>query len=45
MTFTVDEGALKFWNSQMKYVAEPGNFNLMIGLDSVRTQKTQFTFQ
>ncbi|WP_294902442.1 beta-glucosidase BglX [Tatumella sp. UBA2305] len=45
VTFTVDEGALKFWNSQMKYVAEPGNFNLMIGLDSVRTQKTQFTFQ
>ncbi|ARU96071.1 beta-glucosidase BglX [Tatumella citrea] len=45
VTFTVDEGDLKFWNSQMKYVAEPGSFNLMIGLDSVRTQKTQFTYQ
>ncbi len=45
VTFTVDEDALKFWNSQMKYVAEPGSFNLMIGLDSVRTQKTQFTYQ
>ena len=45
VTFRVNEDDLKFLDPQMKYVAEPGVFNLMIGLDSVRTQKTQFTYQ
>ena len=45
VSFTVTTDDLKFWNPQMHYVAEPGKFNLMIGLDSVRTQKTAFTLQ
>ncbi len=45
VTFTVDEADLKFWNSRMQYVAEPGSFNLMIGLDSVRTRNSSFTYQ
>ncbi|KGD85235.1 beta-glucosidase [Pantoea sp. PNA 14-12] len=45
VTFRIDVDALKFWNQQMKHVAEPGKFNVMIGLDSVRTQNAQFTYQ
>ncbi|WP_210453607.1 beta-glucosidase BglX [Pantoea ananatis] len=45
VTFKIDVDALKFWNQQMKHVAEPGKFNVMIGLDSVRTQNTQFNYQ
>ncbi|WP_288429515.1 beta-glucosidase BglX [uncultured Pantoea sp.] len=45
VTFKIDVDALKFWNQQMKHVAEPGKFNVMIGLDSVRTQNAQFTYQ
>lgn len=45
VTFEIDVDALKFWNQQMKHVAEPGKFNVMIGLDSVRTQNAQFTYQ
>ncbi|WP_065649787.1 beta-glucosidase BglX [Pantoea eucrina] len=42
--FTIDTDALKFWNQQMQHVAEPGKFNVMIGLDSVRTQDAQFDY-
>jgi beta-glucosidase len=28
----------------MQHVAEPGKFNVMIGLDSVRTQDGQFDY-
>ncbi|RAU32832.1 MULTISPECIES: beta-glucosidase BglX [unclassified Pantoea] len=42
--FTIDADALKFWNQQMQHVAEPGKFNIMIGLDSVRTQDAQFDY-
>ena len=45
VSFTVTTDELKFWDPQMHYVAEPGKFNLMIGLDSVRTQKTVFTLR
>ncbi|ESH55523.1 beta-D-glucoside glucohydrolase [Salmonella enterica subsp. enterica serovar Choleraesuis str. 0006] len=27
MSFPIDIEALKFWNQQMKYDAEPGKFN------------------
>ena len=42
--FTIDADALKFWNQQMQHVAELGKFNVMIGLDSVRTQDAQFDY-
>lgn len=44
VTFKIDVDALKFWNQQMQHVAEPGKFNVMIGLDSVRTQDAQFDY-
>ncbi len=45
VSFKIDADALKFWNQQMQQVAEPGKFNVMIGLDSVRTQNAQFNYQ
>ena len=44
VSFKIDVDALKFWNQQMQQVAEPGKFNVMIGLDSVRTQRAQFDY-
>ena len=44
VSFKIDVDALKFWNQQMQQVAEPGKFNVMIGLDSVRTRNAQFDY-
>lgn len=44
VSFKIDVDALKFWNQKMQHVAEPGKFNVMIGLDSVRTQDGQFDY-
>lgn len=38
--FAIDESKLKFHNAQLQHVAEPGEFNVEIGLDS-KTVKTQ----
>lgn len=43
VTFPIDINALKFWNARMQYVAEPGKFDVMIGLDSARTKNSVFT--
>ncbi|MEB0075779.1 beta-glucosidase BglX [Pseudomonas sp. CCI3.2] len=40
--FTVDEDSLKFYNAELKYVAEPGAFNLQIGLDSQYVKQRSF---
>ena len=40
--FNIDENALKFYNPQLKYVAEPGEFEVMIGLDSQNVQQNSF---
>lgn len=45
VSFKIDTAALTFWNQQMQQVAEPGKFNVMIGLDSVRTQNAQFDYR
>ena len=42
--FKIDVDALKFWNQKMQQVAEPGKFNVAIGLDSVRTQHGEFDY-
>lgn len=42
VSFPIDISALKFWNAKMKYDAEPGKFNVFIGLDSVRVQQGEF---
>ena len=45
VTFTIDKNALSFWNQEMKWVVEPGQFEVMIGTDSVHTQVKSFTYQ
>ncbi|PWW11424.1 beta-glucosidase BglX [Mangrovibacter plantisponsor] len=42
VSFPVDINALKFWNARMQYVAEPGKFNVFIGLDSARVKQGSF---
>ena len=40
--FTITEDDLKFYNTQLKYAAEPGEFNVQIGLDSRDVQQQTF---
>ncbi|ELY4664867.1 beta-glucosidase BglX [Cronobacter muytjensii] len=42
VSFPIDVEALKFWNQRMKYDAEPGKFNVFIGLDSARVKQGEF---
>jgi beta-glucosidase len=40
--FTLDRNALSFWNEQLKWVAEPGEFQVMVGAasDDIRLRET-----
>ncbi|MBV4483996.1 beta-glucosidase BglX [Pseudomonas sp. SWRI153] len=40
--FTITEDDLKFYNTQLKYAAEPGKFNVQIGLDSQSVKQQSF---
>ena len=40
--FSIEEGDLKFYNTQLKYAAEPGKFNVQIGLDSEAVTQQSF---
>ncbi|MFJ3369154.1 beta-glucosidase BglX [Pseudomonas sp. NPDC086251] len=40
--FTITEDDLKFFNAQLKYVSEPGKFNVQIGLDSQDVTQQSF---
>ncbi|WP_454845366.1 beta-glucosidase BglX [Pseudomonas farris] len=40
--FTITENDLKFYNAQLKYAAEPGKFNVQIGLDSQDVTQQSF---
>ena len=40
--FTITEDDLKFFNNQLKYAAEPGKFNVQIGLDSQDVTQQSF---
>ena len=40
--FTITEEELKFYNAQLKYAAEPGKFNVQIGLDSQNVTQQSF---
>ncbi len=42
VNFTLSEDDLKFYDSKLKYAAEPGEFNVMIGLDSEAVKQTSF---
>ncbi|MDX5627279.1 MULTISPECIES: beta-glucosidase BglX [unclassified Brenneria] len=43
VSFPIDRDALKFYNARMQQVAEPGKFEVFIGLDSQRVQSSSFT--
>lgn len=40
--FSITEDDLKFYNAQLKYAAEPGDFNVQIGLDSQDVKQQSF---
>ena len=40
--FTITEDDLKFYNAQLRYAAEPGKFNVQIGLDSQAVTQQSF---
>ncbi|WP_241572271.1 beta-glucosidase BglX [Rosenbergiella nectarea] len=44
VTFTLSKNDLGFWNQQMKWQVEPGEFVVMIGTDSVHTDAKSFTY-
>jgi len=43
--FTLRENDLKFYNAQLQHIAEPGEFNVQIGLDSQNVQQNSFQLQ
>ncbi len=45
VTFTINADMLKFYNSNLQYVAEPGDFEVMVGGNSRDVQKIRFTLQ
>ncbi|MEO8403222.1 MAG: beta-glucosidase BglX [Chitinophagaceae bacterium] len=42
VSFTISANDLKFYNSNLKYVAEPGNFKLFIGTNSWNVKEADF---
>ena len=42
VNFTITADDLKFYNYNLKWVAEPGDFEVMIGTDSQRVSKVSF---
>jgi beta-glucosidase len=44
VTFTIDEQMLKFFNADLKFAAEPGDFNLFIGSNSRDVNTAKFSF-
>lgn len=42
VTFTISENDLKFYNANLKYAAEPGDFNVYIGSNSRDLMQAQF---
>ncbi|MEP6720565.1 MAG: beta-glucosidase BglX [Variovorax sp.] len=43
--FTIDEEKLKFFNAQLRHVAEAGQFEVQIGLDSEKVKQKSFELQ
>jgi beta-glucosidase len=42
LRFNVTEDKLKFYNARLEYAAEPGKFNLQVGLDSETVNEAGF---
>ena len=45
VTFTISINELKFYNAQLQYVAEPGNFKVLIGGNSRDVKEASFTLK
>jgi len=45
ISFTLSENDLKFYNSDLKFVAEPGDFKLFIGTNSRDVKEASFTLK
>jgi beta-glucosidase len=45
VTFSLSTGDLAFWNIDMKYAAESGDFTLWVGGDSQKGLKADFTIK
>ncbi|OZI24038.1 beta-glucosidase [Bordetella genomosp. 9] len=45
VSFTIDEDDLSFYNAQLHYGAEPGAFNVYVGLDSEDVKQAGFTLR
>ncbi len=43
--FTIGVDDLKFYNAALKYVAEPGDFNVYIGTNSRDVKEAKFTLE
>ena len=43
--FTIDCDMLKFYNHDLKFVCEPGLFNIMTGPSSANLKTVQLTYQ
>ncbi|HEY9364089.1 MAG TPA: fibronectin type III-like domain-contianing protein, partial [Chitinophagaceae bacterium] len=43
LTFTLTVDDLKFYNEDLKYIYEPGDFKLFIGTNSEEVKETSFT--
>jgi beta-glucosidase len=43
VTFTIDVDKLKFYNADLKYLAEPGDFKIYIGTSSQDVKEASFT--
>jgi beta-glucosidase len=41
VSFTLTPESLALWNEEMKYVVEPGVFDILVGTSSAKTQATQ----
>ena len=45
VSFTIDVSKLKFYNSQLKYIYEPGDFKVYIGGNSQQVKEATFKLQ
>ena len=43
--FTINADLLKFYNKDLEYVCEPGDFEVMVGPDSRNVQRQTFTLK
>ncbi|GAA4332452.1 beta-glucosidase BglX [Flaviaesturariibacter amylovorans] len=43
VTFEISVEDLRFWNNDLKWIAEPGDFKLFIGTSSANVQEADFT--